>query len=289
MPDLPPEAWRRLPDAAAHQALLDAAAGRWAVPSGAQVVAGTGSQALIQALPRITPKSHVAIVGPTYGEHARAWAAAGHEVREVSALDEAKGAAVVVVVNPNNPDGRVTSPDALLDLAARLDRSGGLLVVDEAFCDETPQLSLSSQVRPGLVVLRSFGKFFGLAGLRLGFAVAEADLAARLAGHLGPWPVSGPALGIGAAALADEDWATGTIIRLQQASSRLDVLLRGAGLEVVGGTNLFRLARHADAPDIYEALGRAGILVRAFAVQADILRFGLPGNAAEENRLRAAL
>ncbi len=253
------------------------------------MVAGTGSQALIQALPRITPASQVAILGPTYGEHAIAWSAAGHAVREVSTLDEAGGAAVVVVVNPNNPDGRVVAPEALLDLAERQNRSGGLLLVDEAFCDESPQLSVAARVRPGLVVLRSFGKFFGLAGLRLGFAVAEAELAARLAAHLGPWPVSGPALGIGAAALADRDWTCGTIARLQDAASRLDVLLRGAGMEVLGGTSLFRLARHADAPDIYEALGRAGILVRAFTIRTDILRFGLPGSGPAEDRLRTAL
>ncbi len=252
-------------------------------------MAGTGSQALIQALPRITPVSRVAILGPTYGEHARAWSAAGHEVREVSALDTIGDCAVVVVVNPNNPDGQVTAPDVLLDLSDRLAGSGGLLVADEAFCDEYPELSLTSRVRTGLVVLRSFGKFFGLAGLRLGFAVAEADLAARLADHLGPWPVSGPALGAGRSALADQDWTERTVTRLQEAALRLDAILRGAGLDVLGGTSLFRLARHADAPDIYEVLGRAGILVRAFPFRSDILRFGLPGSAAEESRLKAAL
>ena len=253
------------------------------------MVAGTGSQALIQALPRITPPTDVAILGPTYGEHARAWTAAGHRVHAVSGLEEIGTAGAVVVVNPNNPDGRIIAPGQLLDLAARLAARNGLLVVDEAFCDERPDLSLTAGVRPGLVVLRSFGKFFGLAGLRLGFAVAATDLAARLADHLGPWPVSGPALGIGAAALADREWSIATITRLTDAAARLDAILTGAGLEVPGGTVLFRLARHDRAPAIYERLGRAGILVRAFAFRPDILRFGLPGDAAEERRLTAAL
>jgi len=253
------------------------------------VVAGSGSQALIQALPRITSPSEAAILGPTYGEHARAWKAAGHRVREIAGLEDIGDASVVVAVNPNNPDGRTIAPERLLDLAGRLAARGGLLVVDEAFCDERPDLSLTHRVRSGLVVLRSFGKFFGLAGLRLGFAVAAKDMAARLAGHLGPWPVSGPALEIGTAALADRAWSAATIARLTEAAARLDAILTGAGLDVPGGTFLFRLARHADAPMLYERLGRAGILVRAFAHRGDILRFGLPGSPAGEQRLDKAL
>ncbi|CUW38616.1 putative Histidinol-phosphate/aromatic aminotransferase and cobyric acid decarboxylase(Pyridoxal phosphate-dependent transferase, major domain,1-254) [Magnetospirillum sp. XM-1] len=253
------------------------------------MVAGTGSQALIQALPRITETTDAAILAPTYGEHARAWTAAGHAVREVAGLDDIGEARVVVAVNPNNPDGRVIAPQRLLELAARLAARGGLLIVDEAFCDERPELSLTAKVGPGLVVLRSFGKFFGLAGLRLGFAVAEERMAARLADHLGPWPVSGPAFAIGAAALADQAWTEATITRLNDAAGRLDAILKGTGLEVLGGTCLFRLARHDRAGEVYERLGRAGILVRAFAFRADILRFGLPGSPAEEARLERAL
>ncbi|KIL97198.1 L-threonine 3-O-phosphate decarboxylase [Paramagnetospirillum magnetotacticum MS-1] len=253
------------------------------------MVAGSGSQALIQALPRITPPSDVAILGPTYGEHARAWTASGHRVREVLDLDDAAQADVVVVVNPNNPDGRIVAPDMLVNLAHHLAARGGLLVVDEAFGDERPELSLTSRLCPGLVVLRSFGKFFGLAGLRLGFAVAETGMAARLGDHLGPWPVSGPALVIGTQALADEAWTKTTIIRLHEAASRLDQILGAAGLDILGGTSLFRLARHDQAAGIYERLGRAGILVRAFAHRPDILRFGLPGSGTEEQRLSTAL
>lgn len=253
------------------------------------MVAGAGSQALIQALPRVSPPVEVAVVGPTYGEHARAWAAAGHRVREVESLDRAEGAGAVVVVNPNNPDGRVVSADALLRAAEALAARGGTLVVDEAFCDERPELSVAPLVRPGLVVLRSFGKFFGLAGLRLGFAAATAPLARQLEAHLGPWAVSGPALAVGAAALDDDAWTQGTIGRLRSAAGRLDEILAAAGLEVAGGTTLFRLARHDRAADVYDALGRGGILVRAFAHRPDILRIGLPATAGEEGRLRDVL
>jgi cobalamin biosynthesis protein CobC len=269
--------------------LCHTAAHRWRTPPGARVVAGSGSQALIQSLPRITAPTEVVILGPTYGEHAKAWTAAGHRVRPATDLAEAEHAAVAVVVNPNNPDGRVFAPSALLALAEAMAARGAMLVVDEAFADERPDLSVAPFVRPGVVVLRSFGKFFGLAGLRLGFAIAESTLAERLEAHLGPWPVSGPALAVGKAALADEDWSAATILRLSLAARRLDHILAEAGLEVLGGTGLFRLARHPDAAALYDHLGRAGILVRAFAHRTDILRFGLPGGEAEEMRLHGAL
>lgn len=289
MPALADECWRRLPGRAAQDALCRVAAERWRLPADAGVVAGTGSQALIQALPRITPAAEVAVVGPTYGEHARAWATAGHRVREVDDVGGVGDARVVVAVNPNNPDGRVIPIDALLDVAGGVAARGGLLVVDEAFCDERPELSVAPFIRPGLVVLRSFGKFFGLAGLRLGFAAASAPLAERLEAHLGPWAVSGPALAVGAAALADDAWTRSTILRLRDAVERLDAILSEGGLGVLGGTGLFRLACHARAGDIYERLGRAGILVRAFAHRPDILRFGLPAGPLDEARLRAVL
>lgn len=289
LPEIASDDWSRLPDAAAHAALLSAAAARWGVQEPAGVVAGAGSQALIQALPRIIPPTDAAILGPTYGEHGRAWTAAGHRVREIARIEERGDASILVVVNPNNPDGATLAPRHLLDLAADMAERGGLLVVDEAFADQYPALSVAGMARPGLVVLRSFGKFYGMAGLRLGFAVAPAPLAARLEAHLGPWPVSGPALAVGRAALADEAWSALTIQRLSEASERLDAILIGAGLAVVGGTGLFRLVSHPEAATLYEGLGRSGILVRAFAFRSDWLRVGLPGSEMAERRLETAL
>lgn len=228
-------------------------------------------------------------MGPTYGEHAKAWGAAGHRVREAAGLKEAEGAQVVVVVNPNNPDGRLLPPEALLDAARGRAARGGLLVVDEAFGEECPEHSAAPHLCPGMVVLKSFGKFFGLAGLRLGFALAGEDLAGRIAARLGPWAASGPALAVARLALADEAWSTATRERLAAAASRLDAVLTAGGLEVLGGTGLFRLARHDAAAEVYDRLGGAGILVRAFAYRPDALRFGLPADEAEETRLARAL
>ena len=289
LPEIGPACWARLPDGASHAALLEAATRRWTVPGPGRLVAATGSQALIQALPRLFAPRRVAIVSPTYGEHARAWSAAGHQVVEISDLNEAGDAESVVVVNPDNPTGRTHSRESLALLAPVLAARGGVLVVDEAFADHEPSRSMTVAPQAGLVVLRSFGKFYGLAGLRLGFAVAAAPLAARLAEHLGPWPVSGPALAIGRAALADQAWHDATVQRLTEASIRLNHILDRGGLTRLGGTCLFTLARHDRASELYDRLGRAGILVRAFAQRPHWLRVGLPASERDEARLAAAL
>jgi len=288
LPDLPAEAWTRLPGTVEEAALFAAARAAWGVPAECGLVAGAGSGALIQALPRLLPPGPVAIVSPTYGEHARAWAAAGHAVQAVSDPAQAT-AAVLVVVNPNNPDGRTHDPAALAALAARAAARGGLLVVDEAFGEVRPDLSLIPTLPDGAVVLRSFGKFYGLAGLRLGLAVARPALADRLAAQLGPWAVSGPALRVGAAALADPAWAAATRRRITAEADRLGQVLQGSGLAVLGGAGLFTLVAAPDGPGLYERLGRAGILVRAFAEAPGRLRFGLPADESGVARLARAL
>jgi cobalamin biosynthetic protein CobC len=195
-----------------------------------------------------------------------------------------------VVVNPNNPDGRLLGRADLVGLADDLDRRGGLLVVDEAFMDVVPDgPSLAAETgRRNVVVLRSFGKFFGLAGIRLGFALAHPETAAWLAGDLGPWAVSGPALELGLAGLADRDWQHLARERLAEDARRLDSLLAGAGLTVRGGTALFRFAVYPDAAGFAAWLGARGILVRTFSWSATALRVGIPGAESEWLRLEEA-
>jgi cobalamin biosynthetic protein CobC len=230
------------------------------------------------------------VVTPTYREHARAAALAGHSVSEISSLEAAREASLVIVTNPNNPDGRLFAKGELIALAKRLARRGGLLIVDEAFMDVGPHGGLAGEVGGNpIVVLRSFGKFFGLAGVRLGFALAAPQLASRLAATLGPWPVSGPALAIGATALADRAWIEQTREDLLVAADRLKTILANGGPEIVGGTALFQLVRTPAASDLFHHLGRAGILVRSFAEHPSWLRFGLPGTEAAWARLRMAM
>ena len=275
--ELPAAALRRLPSPADLEALCATAAAACGVPDSRHVAAAPGAQAAIQMLARLRPPGRVAIAGPTYGGHAAAWADAGHTVATAESPAPG-GGGVAVVVNPNNPDGRIVPPDRLRERVP----DGGWLVVDESFADTAPEACLRP-LPPGVIVLRSFGKFFGLPGLRLGFALAAPDLAARLRRALGPWPVSGPALAIGAAALADTAWQAAARARLAAAARRLDGILAGMGCEALGGTALFRLVR---APaGLFERLGARGIYVRCFADRPGLLRFGLPG--AGEARLAA--
>jgi cobalamin biosynthetic protein CobC len=286
-----PSSWRRLPEAWELAALESLAACAYGADLRTGIVAAPGSQALIQWLPRLFPARRVAIMGLTYGEHEICWRAAGAEVTTVEGLADLLAADVGIVVNPNNPDGRVVSPGLLAGAAKSLARRGGLLIVDEAFID---LLGKEASVAPflpecGALVLRSFGKAYGLAGLRLGFALAPPDLGARLREALGPWAVSGPAIEIAGRALADGAWLARARIRLGKDADRLDELLGRAGLDVVGGAPLFRLARHADAWTRFESLCAAGILTRPFRRRPDWLRFGIPAAPADWERLEAAL
>jgi cobalamin biosynthetic protein CobC len=283
---LPADAWSRLPTQGDERALLAAAAAHYRIRDAATIVAAPGTQALIQLLPRLLPKSRVAVLGPTYEEHEVCWERQGHEVAVVSTLEEAGRADIAVVVNPNNPTGRLLSPENLRALAA----SVSLLVVDEAFIDLlSPETSLASDVPTRTIVLRSFGKTYGLAGLRLGFAIAGASLIDRIRDELGPWAVSGPALEIGRLALRDDRWLAATTSRLMADQQRLDGILAAAGFKIVGGTLLFRLAHHHEAQPLIAKLGQHGIHVRSFSRQPQWIRFGVPGDPQSFDRLARAL
>jgi cobalamin biosynthetic protein CobC len=291
LPELPSGLFAQLPQRSALERLIAAAARFYKASSADHVVAAPGTQILLTATTALLPRGRAAVLGPTYSEHVRVAALAGHDTKQVSELDDLAGADLAIVVNPNNPDGRIVPPAALLAIAAKLRSHGGLLMVDEAFVEVAPAgTSLAGEVdRGNIVVLRSFGKFFGLAGLRLGFALAAPAITARIAAWLGPWAVSGPAVAVGEAALADAAWAQSTRERLCRDAQRLDELLSQSGLEVIGGTPLFRLSRCPAAKELFEHLGRAGILVRRFPENPTWLRFGLPADKASWKRLRTAV
>jgi cobalamin biosynthetic protein CobC len=291
VPHLPAELFARLPEADALTELAVVAARAYGAPSAACVVPAPGTQILLPLVAGLAAAGRAAVVMPSYPEHARTAALAGHKVEAVRDIGDCGDADLVIVGHPNNPDGRLADRAGLIALANKLSGRGGVLVVDEAFMDVGPPgASLVPDVmRANIVVLRSFGKFFGLAGLRLGFALAAPALAARLAAMLGPWAVSGPALAVGAKALADAAWIDQTRRKLALEAQKLDAVLTDAGLDIVGGTGLFRLARLAAAPALFEKLGRAGILVRRFPDRADWLRFGLPADERAWRRLADAL
>jgi cobalamin biosynthetic protein CobC len=283
-PEPPAAALRALPTRAQADALI--AAARIAYGTRAPILPLAGAQAAIQLVPRLRPAGRARVLGPTYAEHARQLQAQGWRVAEVTRAEDLAGADLAVVVNPNNPDGRQHAPEALAALAGRV----GLLVVDESFADTLPGLSLAPRAPvANLLILRSFGKFYGLAGLRLGFAIGPQGLIDRLAAAAGPWAVAGPALAAGTVALADAGWAEATRARLGREAARLDALAAGAGWQHEGGTALFRLYRVADAAAAQAALAQARIWSRIFDGRPGLIRLGLPGPEAEWDRLAAAL
>lgn len=287
IPPIPTEAWARLPEV--EDGLEDAARAYYGA---SQLLPVAGSQAAIQALPLLRAAGRTGVLTPCYAEHPYAWQRAGHQLVE---LDEAQVDAaldsldVLVLVNPNNPTGRRVPRETLLAWHARLAARGGWLLVDEAFMDNTPADSVVDCAgREGLIVLRSFGKFFGLAGVRLGFVAAERSLLLRLAELLGPWTVNGPTRVLAQASLADEAAQRVQTERCAAASQRLATLLASTGLAPSGGCDLFQYVRSERAAPLHDFLARRGILVRLFE-HPSAVRLGLPECAADEQRLAQAL
>jgi cobalamin biosynthesis protein CobC len=291
LPQISPELFIQLPEPAALDRLAAVAAQVYGGPSADHVAPAPGTQILLPLVAGLVPPGRASVLGPTYAEHCRAATLVGHRVTEASAIEDLAGADLAVVVNPNNPDGRLVSRQELIACAAELRSRDGLLVIDEAFMDVSPPAqSLAGEVGVGnIVVLRSFGKFFGLGGVRLGFALAEPRTTARLKATLGPWAVSGAAIAIGLAGLHDESWQDSTRALLDREAQRLDRLLAEQKLAVLGGTALFRLVQTASASKLFDHLGRAGILVRRFEERPSWLRFGLPASEEAWKRLHMAL
>lgn len=276
--------WHALPTAAARHRLTEVAAG-WFHCDPSLVLPVAGASAAIQLIPRILPHGRATILAPSYNEHAASLRSAGWKISQAARIEDMAGADLAVVVNPNNPDGREWQPEALAALAART----GYLIVDESFADPRPDLSLAPLLPENGIILRSFGKFWGLAGLRLGFVIAAPALLRQIAEAAGPWSVSGPALEIGAAAMADHIWADTAVMYHSEASLRLDRLAMAAGWQPAGGTHLFRLYDTGDAATAQDRLAHAHIWTRCFPYSDRWLRLGIPGNSQEWDRLIAAL
>ncbi|ETX13688.1 alpha ribazole-5'-P phosphatase [Roseivivax halodurans JCM 10272] len=286
MPELSSRALTALPTRAEIDALKTIA--QQAYGASVRPVPLAGAQAAIQLVPRLARPGEARILGPTYNEHAGALSAAGWRVSEVRETGALEGADLAVVVNPNNPDGRRHDPARLRALSRRV----RLLIVDESFADPEPEVSLAGTLGAAedrIVVLRSFGKFYGLAGLRLGFAITGAALAVRLRSLAGPWAVSGPAIAAGCAALGDAAWQAETRARLRADAARLDAMVASAGWSLVGGTPLFRTYEVPDAAAAQDALARHLIWTRIFPYAPRWIRLGLPGDEAGWSRLQAAL
>ncbi|UHS57840.1 threonine-phosphate decarboxylase CobD [Agrobacterium vaccinii] len=290
---IPASAFARLPEPSSLETLKEIAATTFGASSSAHIVAAPGTQMLMPLLAQMAVRrgaKRCGVLSPAYAEHARTAQMAGLSVSEVDDFADLAAFDYAVVINPNNPDGRMSARSELLALADAMRKKGGLLVVDEAFIETGYAESIAdATMSHNLVVLRSFGKFYGMAGVRLGFAVAHPGVTEDLESRLGPWAVSGPALHIATEALADGAWSAAMRLRLKDDSKRLNDHLGAAGFSIFGGTSLFTLVRDERAPTLFKHLMENGILTRSFDERPADLRFGLPDEEAEWTRLEAAL
>ena len=284
------DVYARLPTQEASSNCADALSENTRAPR-ANICLAAGSELLIRLLPHFLPCRRIAILSPTYGDYSDVWRNAEREVLETDdPLSLAGSVDAVILCNPNNPNGRQFTVDSLLKARRTLADREGWLIVDEAYCDLTPELSLAPYGgSDGLIILRSFGKFYGLPGLRLGALIAPNDLVASVSRQLGAWPVSSGALEIAARAFRDQIWQTETRSRLQTARRELDRTLISNGLNVIGGTDLFRFVQVENAHMVWRHLAQAGIYVRHFETIPDHLRIGVPKDDSERSRLEQVL
>jgi cobalamin biosynthetic protein CobC len=311
VPDIDSVHWQRLPLASELDGLKAAAKSYYNLPSTDHLVCAPGTQALIQMIPfwlndRMAghAATQVHVMGPTYGEHERCWRRAGYQCQihqtepdnriamASDILATAEAGTVIILVNPNNPDGAMFAPADIFKLGKFADARNCWLVVDEAFMDCQPDQSVCSRIDQlhTTIVLRSFGKFFGLAGARLGCAVMDRNLATDLENRVGPWAIPGPTMVVGAQAFSDTQWQQQSRTRLKADATRLDDLVtNNSNLALYGGTDLFRYYESKGCVALADHLGQRGILVRLFDHDANKVRFGLPGTEAEWQRLLEAM
>ncbi len=285
--NVPNECWLRLPE---DEDNLEAAACDYY--GAQQLLPVAGSQAAIQALPHMRAHSRVGVLSPGYAEHAAGWQNAGHEVLQLSADEIEKKLPlldVLVLIHPCNPSGQRFSTNVLLHWHSLLAQRGGWLVVDEAFMDVTPEHSICAHAHlPGLVVMRSLGKFFGLAGARVGFVAAEPKLLSDMKNRLGPWTINAPARWVATQALQDTNWQLETRARLLRDASRMIRLLKQHGLTPSGGSALFQWHCTQHAAELHRLLAAQAVLTRLFDQPAAI-RFGIPVTDAQWAQLKLAL
>lgn len=289
--DLTARIWTSLPSRVAEEQLIAAARRAYKIPAHLDLAVAPGTQILLSLLPSLLPEGPAALASPTYSSHKTVWQRDGRAPMELSSVYALPAdAKIVILVNPNNPDGQLIDVKSLLEIAKTLTERGGYLVLDEAFADAVPGASILPHLGDeNVVVLRSFGKFFGLAGLRLGFLAGPQPFVEKLSGLLESWSVSGPALEIGAKALRDTEWQEATVRRLVDEMADLTIALSEQQLSVFGGTPLYALAGLRNAKGLHEALARRHIWTRIFDYAPTWIRLGLPGSHENLQRLSSAL
>ncbi len=280
---LPPVDLTTLPSPASIAVLEEAAAAMFGTDS-ACVLALPGSEIGLRLLAGLDLPRPARFVAPSYATHAEVFGHASAVMRPT--IDNIEDG-TLLLANPNNPDGLLDKPERLLAVT----RNGAWLVVDEAFVDLVPSYSIVPHLRPSdrVIVFRSFGKTFGLPGVRLGFMIAPPAQVAAMRHQLGSWPVSACAVAYGTAAYRDSAWIDATRLACIARAARLDTMLARHGLHATGACPLFRLVESSAAAAIFNRLAHAGILTRTFDHAPHWLRIGLPRDDIAFDRLDRAL
>ena len=267
--------YQKLPMTSALDDLYKAARGAYQVPTHAAICCGAGSQSLLGMLPNVMAGSEIVWCRePTYNEHRYRWEKAGHQVDGGdSCPDDAK---IIILGQPNNPDGRLWKHDEIAHYHAMMAERNGLLIIDEAFVDAMPEHSYMPHAGDdNLVILRSVGKFYGLAGIRVGFAIGGKEIIAKLADDIGPWPISQPAIDIALTALSDHEWQISHSKRLYELSSKLVEILAGAGFTIVAQQPLFVTIQDESIYEFHDHLARHGFWTRIYQNYPSMMRLGL--------------
>lgn len=290
VPDIPAALWHHLPPA---DDLADTARRMLGFP---HVLPVAGTQTAIQALPLLRPPCRVAIPALTYAEHEACWRRHGHTLIPWTPATPLHDIDVLILVHPNNPTGQTFASNQLWLWQAELAQHGGWLIIDESFMDPTPEHSLLNQLPlfahealpDGLIILRGLGKFFGLAGARVGLVGAAPELLEPLAEILGPWPISAPSRWIAQQALSDKPWQDAMRNKLKRESERLHSLLHQRGFSPKGGTALFQWVITGQSRRLHDHLAQHGLWTRHFE-HANGIRIGIPSDETAWQRLADGL
>lgn len=288
LPEFHQDVWRRLPDPK-YVKLLEGKAKEF-YQTKSNCLAVPGSQFAIQHLSKVVD-GEIGILEPTYGEYAASFVRNGKSYTSLENISDIGNASSVILANPNNPDGRIYTSQELLKLAVQLSERNGYLVVDEAFMAIDDPNSLLNEVdaTTNVVILRSIGKFFGLAGIRLGFVFSSEKFRAKLAAYLGPWAVTGPALAIADHIFANRFIANELKQKISVRHQQMGEILEQSGLQIVGKNDLFFLIRHPKANALHISLKQQKVLTRIFDYNSDWIRIGLTANSNEDERLLKAI
>ena len=274
---------RNLPSNKLLVNLERAASAAYKVAENTETAAVSGAQQIISLLP-ICLKSYnsVAILGPTYNEYEKAFKSSGIKAQTVSEVSKLSSSDIAIIVNPNNPTGKVIAEEILDDLSKKV----RILIIDESFKTFS---SRRIQKFENVIQINSLGKFFGLAGVRLGFVSGPSDFIKSVRRMLGPWPISSIAAEIGTIALNDNTWISEMEKILLEGSNVLHKACSTKNWKLVGKTNLFHTYATSSSLEVEKQFAAHYIWIRTFDYSETWVRLGIPTSKYEWTRVRQAL